>query len=145
MRLFGVERATMMRCVGIHRRAADRSRHALASIERAQTKVENHNFEIRKHILEYDDVMNKQRENIYGERRKNSKAETDCAFIVANARTEKIDATNDEPPPANSIRASGTLRRILDEIQPIFPVKAITALEEIEKIDRDAMKKLLER
>ncbi|MDO8682847.1 MAG: preprotein translocase subunit SecA [Armatimonadota bacterium] len=39
-------------------------------IERAQKKVEAHNFEIRKHVLEYDDVMNVQREVIYGQRRK---------------------------------------------------------------------------
>jgi preprotein translocase subunit SecA len=39
------------------------------AIENAQKKVEAHNFEIRKHLLEYDDVMNKQREVIYGRRR----------------------------------------------------------------------------
>ena len=39
-------------------------------IERAQKKVEQHNFDSRKHVLEYDDVMNVQREVIYGERRK---------------------------------------------------------------------------
>lgn len=39
-------------------------------IERAQKKVEEHHFEIRKHVLQYDDVMNKQREVIYGERRR---------------------------------------------------------------------------
>ena len=38
------------------------------SIERAQKAVESHNFDIRKHLLEYDDVMNKQREVIYRER-----------------------------------------------------------------------------
>ncbi len=41
-----------------------------ASIERAQKKVEAHNYEARKHVLEYDDVMNKQRTVIYGERRR---------------------------------------------------------------------------
>ncbi len=40
------------------------------SIESAQKKVEGNNFAIRKHVLQYDDVMNKQREVIYGERRK---------------------------------------------------------------------------
>lgn len=40
------------------------------SIENAQRKVEGNNFAIRKHVLQYDDVMNKQREVIYGERRK---------------------------------------------------------------------------
>jgi preprotein translocase subunit SecA len=40
------------------------------SIETAQTKVEGHNFDIRKHVVEYDDVMNTQRDVIYTERRK---------------------------------------------------------------------------
>jgi preprotein translocase subunit SecA len=40
------------------------------SIETAQTKVEGYNFDIRKHVVQYDDVMNKQREVIYGERNK---------------------------------------------------------------------------
>ena len=39
------------------------------AIERAQKQVEGQNFSIRKHLLEYDDVMNKQRENIYALRR----------------------------------------------------------------------------
>jgi preprotein translocase subunit SecA len=39
-------------------------------IENAQKRVETHNFDIRKHVLQYDDVMNKQREIIYGQRRK---------------------------------------------------------------------------
>ncbi len=46
--------------------------HGLVSkaIENAQTKVEGHNFDIRKHLVDYDDVMNKHREVIYAERRK---------------------------------------------------------------------------
>lgn len=40
------------------------------ALENAQKKVENHNFDIRKHVLEYDDVINQQREVMYGERRK---------------------------------------------------------------------------
>jgi preprotein translocase subunit SecA len=40
------------------------------SIENAQTKVEGYNFDIRKHVVQYDDVMNKQREVVYGERDK---------------------------------------------------------------------------
>ena len=39
------------------------------SIEGAQRKVEGHHFDIRKHLLEYDDVMNKQREVVYAQRR----------------------------------------------------------------------------
>ena len=39
------------------------------SIESAQTKVEGHNFDIRKHVVQYDDVMNKHREVIYADRK----------------------------------------------------------------------------
>jgi preprotein translocase subunit SecA len=45
------------------------------AIENAQKRVEAHNFDIRKHLLEYDDVMNKQREVIYGQRRRVLSAE----------------------------------------------------------------------
>ena len=46
--------------------------HSLISraIENAQKRVEAHNFDIRKHLLEYDDVMNKQREVIYDQRKR---------------------------------------------------------------------------
>src|SRR6202045_1560708 len=46
------------------------SRMVSRQIEGAQTKVEGHNFDARRYLVEYDDVMNKQREIIYGERRK---------------------------------------------------------------------------
>jgi preprotein translocase subunit SecA len=46
------------------------------AIENAQKKVEAHNFDIRKHLLEYDDVLNKQREVVYNERREVLKGQT---------------------------------------------------------------------
>src|SRR5205807_7905445 len=46
------------------------SRMVSRQIESAQSRVEGHNFDSRRHVVEYDDVMNKQREIIYGERRK---------------------------------------------------------------------------
>ena len=70
MRIFGADNiAGMMDKLGM---AEDEPiEHSLItkSIERAQKKVENHNFNIRKYILEYDDVMNQQREVLYGQRR----------------------------------------------------------------------------
>ncbi|MBP1752473.1 MAG: protein translocase subunit secA [Geobacteraceae bacterium] len=70
LRIFGSERVAMiMNKLGIEEGEA--ITHGLISraIENAQKKVETHNFEIRKHLLEYDDVMNKQREVIYSQRR----------------------------------------------------------------------------
>ena len=60
----GEIRALLKRSSAILQRARARM------IERAQKKVEEHYFESRKHVLQYDDVMNKQREVIYGERRR---------------------------------------------------------------------------
>jgi preprotein translocase SecA subunit len=65
------------------------------SIEQAQTKVEGYNFDIRKHVVEYDDVMNKQREVIYGERNKILAAETlrDNILDMIRKEMEQIVAT----------------------------------------------------
>ncbi len=69
MRLFGSDRISMM-MQRLGMQEGDEIQHPLVSraMETAQRRVESHNFEIRKHLLEYDDVMNRQRELIYGER-----------------------------------------------------------------------------
>jgi preprotein translocase subunit SecA len=67
MRLFGSERISgIMEKLGIQEGEVLEHRWLNKSIERAQRRVEQHNFSIRKRTLEYDDVMNKQREIIYG-------------------------------------------------------------------------------
>ena len=71
MRLFGSERAQkMMDAFKIPDDMPIENALISRSIESAQKKVEGHNFDIRKHLVEYDDVMNKQREIIYSRRRK---------------------------------------------------------------------------
>ena len=70
MRIFGADRMQgIMNRLGMEEGVP--IEHGLVSraIENAQKKVEAHNFDIRKHLLEYDDVMNKQRELVYGQRR----------------------------------------------------------------------------
>jgi preprotein translocase subunit SecA len=70
LRIFGGERITgIMERLGMQE--GEPIEHGLISraIENAQSKVEGHNFDIRKHLLEYDDVMNQQREVIYKQRR----------------------------------------------------------------------------
>jgi preprotein translocase subunit SecA len=71
MRIFAGERIrAIMERFKIDDDTPIEARMLTASIERAQKKVEAHNYEARKHVLEYDDVMNKQRSVIYGERRR---------------------------------------------------------------------------
>jgi len=70
MRIFGGERVKMiMERVGMEEGEPIEHRYTTKAIENAQKKVEAHNFDIRKHLLEFDDVMNKQREVIYSQRR----------------------------------------------------------------------------
>ncbi len=69
MRLFGERMSNIMDRVGFSDETPIEAALVTKSLERAQRKVENHNYEARKYVLEYDDVMNKQREVIYGDRR----------------------------------------------------------------------------
>jgi preprotein translocase subunit SecA len=70
MRIYGGERiSNIMKTMGMDEGVPIESKMISKQIERAQKQVEQHNFQIRKHLLEYDDVMNKQREAIYAMRR----------------------------------------------------------------------------
>ena len=71
MRLFGSERiSSVVEKIGLEEDMPIEHKMLTKSIEGAQKKVEGRNFGIRKHVLQYDDVMNKQREIIYADRRR---------------------------------------------------------------------------
>jgi preprotein translocase subunit SecA len=70
MRIFGSEKISgLMTRIGMEEGVPIEHKLVSSAIERAQKQVEGQNFSIRKHLLEYDDVMNKQRESIYSMRR----------------------------------------------------------------------------
>ena len=70
MRIFGSERIkSLMETLRVPEDMPIENRMISRALESAQKKVEGHNFDIRKHLVEYDDVMNKQRETIYRRRR----------------------------------------------------------------------------
>ena len=99
MRLFGSERISgIMDKLGL--KDGEMIQHPMItkSIERAQKKVEENNFGIRKRLLEYDDVMNSQREVIYSKRRHallGERLSVDIANMMYDA-TENIVTTNKE-------------------------------------------------
>ena len=71
LRIFGAERiSAIMDRVGIEEDQPIEHKYISRAIENAQKRVEGQNFDIRKHLLEYDDVMNKQRKVIYEQRKK---------------------------------------------------------------------------
>src|SRR5262249_53515657 len=70
MRIFGSDRISgLMQRLGMEEGVPIEHGMVTKAIERAQKQVEAQNFSVRKHLLEYDDVMNKQRENVYALRR----------------------------------------------------------------------------
>ena len=83
MRLFGSERIkTMVEALGLQEDQAIEHRMLSNAIETAQKRVEGRNFEIRKHVIQYDDVMNLQRETIYKQRRMVLNGEDLKEFVI---------------------------------------------------------------
>jgi preprotein translocase subunit SecA len=92
MRIFGADRIQgIMGRLGMEEGVPIEHGLVTRAIENAQKKVEGHNFDIRKHLLEYDDVMNKQREVIYNQRREVLKGETLREEVLDMARERVAD------------------------------------------------------
>src|SRR5205807_7236594 len=91
MRIFGGERLMgWMERLGMEEGVPIEHGMVTRSIERAQKQVEGRNFEARKHLLEYDDVMNKQRESVYTLRRSILEGREGKDYIL-NAADEIVD------------------------------------------------------
>jgi preprotein translocase SecA subunit len=100
MRIFGADRIQgIMTRLGMEEGVPIEHGLVTRAIENAQKKVEAHNFDIRKHLLEYDDVMNKQREVVYHRRREILKGENLKGEILEMAEAlaeEKVEACADK-------------------------------------------------
>jgi preprotein translocase subunit SecA len=95
LRIFGSERIQrIMDRLGMEEGEPIEHRLVTRAIQTAQKRVEAHHFEIRKHLLEYDDVMNKQREVVYGMRREILQGESQ-EDTVREWMEEILDATID--------------------------------------------------
>ena len=93
MRLFGGDRVSgLMDTLKIDEDTPIENRMITNTLESAQKKLEGRNFEIRKNVLKYDDVMNQQREIIYGQRRKVLDGE-DISTEMHNMLRENIDSS----------------------------------------------------
>jgi preprotein translocase subunit SecA len=109
MRRFGADRIQgLMQRLGMEEGVPIEHRYVTRAIENAQMKVEGHNFDVRKHLLEYDDVMNKQREVVYHRRRQVLSGE----FPVA---AEEDGALSDASASANGGEPATTMG-IKDEV-----------------------------
>jgi len=104
LRIFGAERISgIMDRIGIEENQPIEHRLISKAIENAQRRVEGQNFEMRKHLLEYDDVMNRQRKVIYEQRKKALKGEeleTDIDEMIEEIAGSLVDEyTNEDTNP----------------------------------------------
>jgi preprotein translocase subunit SecA len=144
MRLFGGERMTnIMERVGFTDEQPIESGLVTKSIQRAQGKVENHNYEIRKHVLEYDDVMNKQRSVIYSDRRSTLEATFDSRTFMLQTLEAKVDETVEENAPENVHPQEWDLPEMLNALELIFPIKREVSVDDLVGKDREEIRRFL--
>ena len=114
------------------------------SIEHAQKKVEARNFDIRKHVLEYDDVMNQQREIIYGERKKilngDNLRENIVGMINHIIKAEMNQYANEKLYPEE-----WQLDELIKDAEKIYASQGQLKKSELENLSRDELKEFLEK
>ena len=142
MRLFGSERIQgMVEKLGMEEDDAIEHKMLSKSIESAQKKVEGKNFSIRKSVLQYDDVMNKQREIIYAERKRVLEGENIKPEIMEMIDS-LADAIVDKFCPEKTYQEEWDIKGLKEKIQQQFAAD-INIEEEISKIDNAKMKNLI--
>ena len=133
MRLFGSERLiTMFNSLGLQEGEQITHKMLSSAVEKAQKKIENNNFGIRKNLLEYDRVNNEQREVIYGERRKVLEGANmrETIFKMANDVVEGcVDSCIREDQDAEN----WDLHELNSLLLPIVPLEPIRLTEDQKK------------
>ena len=120
MRIFGSERLdTMLQKVGLQQGEAITHRWINKALEKAQQKVEARNFEIRKNLLKFDDVMNDQRKVIYEQRREVMSGD-DISDLVNEMRGDTIRNLVAQAAPENSYPEQWDTTQIHTEITRLF-------------------------
>ncbi len=128
MRIFGEPEKTkaLLSRVGMREGEAIESRLLSRQIERAQRKVEAHNFDIRKQLLDYDDVANDQRKVVYQQRRELMELE-DVADIVVGVREEVLADVVASSIPRQSVEEQWDLPGLKNTLESEFGIDADVA------------------
>ena len=142
MRLFGSERLmNVFNALGVEEGEQIEHKMLSSAIEKAQQKIESNNFGIRKNLLEYDQVMNEQREIIYEERRKVLDGENmrDSIFHMMN---DYIENVVDKVIGADQDYDEWDLTELNVSIQGTIPMAAVTP-EDVKDMNQKELKHLL--
>ena len=142
MRLFGSEKLmNVFNTLGVEDGEQIEHKMLTGAIERAQQKIESNNFGIRKNLLDYDQVMNEQREIIYEERRRVLDGESmrDSIYHMINEYVENLVDSNISPDQEPEDWALADLNVTLHNTIPMEPV----SLEEVKNLNQKEFKHML--
>ncbi|MFC1855412.1 preprotein translocase subunit SecA [Thermodesulfobacteriota bacterium] len=145
MRMFGSDRITpIMEKLGMEEGQDIESRLISRAIENAQSKVENHNFEMRKRLLDYDDVMNKQRTAIYNFRRDVLTGDNEKVKDMIEERTRELVY---ESVPEKAQREAWDLKSLRSDVAKTFylSVDLDSEIEKLDTVDDEALYNIISK
>lgn len=146
MRLFGSEKLmSIFSTLGVEDGEQIEHKMLSTAIEKAQKKIENNNFGIRKNLLEYDQVMNEQREIIYSERRRVLDGES-MRDTIYNMITEYVENTVDRFVSPDADSDEWDLKGLdvaLYDVIPQLPLLAENKEQEMQDMQQNELKHLL--
>ncbi len=126
MRLFGSEKLmSMFNALGVPDGEQIQHKMLTGAIEKAQSKIEFNNFGIRKNLLEYDQVMNEQREIIYTERLRVLNGEN-MRDVIFKMVTDRVEATVDMCISGEQPVDEWNIKELNDILIPMIPVQPVT-------------------
>ena len=139
MRLFGSEKLMgMFNTLGVPEDEQIQHKMLTNAIEKAQMKIEGNNFGIRKNLLEYDQVMNEQREIIYAERRRVLDGES-MRDVIYKMITDRVENTVDTCISSDQDSEEWDLNELNQLLLPIIPVEQIMP-EDVKDIRANELK-----
>ncbi len=139
MRLFGSEKLmSMFNTLGVPENEQIQHKMLTSAIEKAQMKIESNNFGIRKNLLEYDQVMNEQREIIYAERRRVLDGES-MRDVIYKMITDQVENTVDTCISSDQESEEWDLNELNQLLTPIIPLKPVTS-EDVQNIRSNELK-----
>ncbi|WP_099466772.1 preprotein translocase subunit SecA [Konateibacter massiliensis] len=142
MRLFGSERLmNMFNTLGVPENEQIEHKMLSNAIEKAQMKIENNNFGIRKNLLEYDQVMNEQREIIYAERRRVLDGES-MREVIYKMITDTVESAADIVVADDSDSEEWNLTELNSLLLPLIPLKELTP-EKVRGTKKNELKHML--
>ncbi len=145
MRIFGSDRmGPMLQRLGLKEGEAIVHPWINRALEKAQKKVEERNFDMRKNVLKYDDVMNEQRKEIYSQRREFMKSD-DVSEIVAEMRNDVVAGLVARRVPAKAFAEQWETADLAADIERIFGLSLpIVAWGQEEGIDEVGLRERIE-